>query len=203
MVTNGIREHRNRRSFVLIKNVVALIGTYREVRNEGRRGKGDEEVTNKSFFLTATGILVAILLVWASLWTTTGQWYIEADKDANLTTVSWGLIVVFWALLASLFAFVITICKSVNRLVLALLFYSLTLTICEVLGSLIPSIIKTLAPYKNLNQPLFNITPPIWLNAFIVIGIPLIIFLIWYGLAFWCKCKKINKLFDNFLKIKD
>lgn len=98
---------------------------------------------NVMFFMTASGILVAVLLVWAQLWITTAQGY---KKDGlSTSTVGVSLSYVYGATLTSLIAFATMLIQfSVSRFTLVLLTFSVMLAIIIVTGSLYASVTKAL-----------------------------------------------------------
>jgi len=94
-------------------------------------------------FVAASGILIAVLLVWAQLWTTMAK---EYEKGKNPTiTAGYGLSFCYYAICASLLAFAITIITySVNPWALILLSFSIILALFLVILSIWPVVTKTL-----------------------------------------------------------
>ncbi len=86
----------------------------------------------KTLLLTASGILIAILLVWAQLWTTTAQYY--HDHGYGLITVGYGLLLVYYAMVASVFSFIAVLFNKF-RLGTFFLLFTVAITGVEVLTS--------------------------------------------------------------------
>lgn len=133
---------------------------------------------NVMFFMTASGILVAVLLVWAQLWITTAQGY--KQYGLSTSTVGVSLSYVYGATLTSLIAFAtILIQFSVSRFALVFLTFSVILAIILVAGSFYASLTKAisgkdvLAPSNDFASsyeiPLVRIIALIIIPAFLMI----------------------------------
>jgi hypothetical protein len=106
----------------------------------------------KTFYLTASGILVAILLVWAQLWNDLVNQY--ANSGYSTITADISLVYVYLAITTSLLAFIIILCRQIVGSVSRTFFgFSIVLTIIQVLGSLFSSMIKTTSG-ANTTAPL-------------------------------------------------
>jgi len=143
---------------------------------------------NKSTsFLTASGILVAILLVWAQLWFTTAQQY----GEPNTITAKYGLSYVYIAVLFSLIAFTLTVYNAVNRWSIIFFGYSLILTAILVFGSLFSIVYKTLS-----ELPMLSPSIPSWFEWFFkepvwgVIVAPVGLLILWSVICNCCPCMK-------------
>ncbi|MFH1640290.1 MAG: hypothetical protein ABIB93_08315 [Chloroflexota bacterium] len=156
-----------------------------------------------TFMLTAAGILVAILLVWAQLLTTTA---IERKHNCeNAFTVGFELAWVYWAILFALVSFISTfIAYFLNKSVLnfllssiALLFFisSIILALLLVFFSVLPVSIKVLMNYKLLSPLDKNLSKRSMLNKIsqsrdwrliIVFIIPLATPIILLGIGLLC-----------------
>ena len=110
-----------------------------------------------TFFMTASGILVAILLVWAQLWITTAQEYSKVGHST--LTVGVSLAWVYGAILTSMLAFATMLIQySVSRFALFLLILSVILTGILIAGSLYASVTSTIAGLDIL-APSYELLP--------------------------------------------
>jgi len=142
--------------------------------------------------LTASGILVAVLLVWAQLCTTTAQIYYE--HNFILVTAAYGLIWVYYAVLASFLAFITTlISRSTKLMRVGLLFFvfSVIITIFEIGMTTYTTVYKTWNNPNGLLQPpswsmliKFLTTYSNWAHWIMLVGLPLFVFLICWLLIF-------------------
>ena len=152
------------------------------------------KVKIKTLFMTASGFLSAILLVWATLWVASAQM-----KPDDLTeTTGIGLVYVYWGILASMLAFTLTMFKrGISAIAVVSLGTSLVITFLQVLSSLATVIwkmvvglqvwdrLEILSGFVNPQSPLF---------CLLYIGIPIFIFIFCALLVWWIPCSK--KLFN-------
>lgn len=134
-------------------------------------------------FITASGFVVAILLVWANLWTTTAQVY--EDKRTSMFLVKYSLAYLYWAVLASLIAFVIAIFREpVPSPALGFLGFSLMITIFMVGSSLTGVILKVLHDLELWStlepwDPLSRLSSKYYGRIILVVVIPLLALTAW------------------------
>jgi len=154
-------------------------------------------MTNKSmFFIAASGILMAILFVWAQLWTTTAEVY--RSYGATLLTAGYGLSYVYYAILASVVAFIITIFKlSVCRWALVSMTFALILTLGQVIATTVSTVTKSLLSL-DLLAPLTSYADhfsSFLAHLLILFGIPLVLFVLCYLVVM--VIPKTKRVFDH------
>ncbi len=153
----------------------------------------------KTLLLTASGILMAVLLVWAQLWTTTAQEY--DSKYLSLITAGYGLLFVYYALVASLFSFLILLLAKL-RMGLVFLLSALLITAGEVITSTWSVLVKTWSDPETLLEPSpyavhFFTANSGWTHWILFVVAPIVSILICYLLVYiipWSRTK-----FDSFL----
>ncbi len=153
----------------------------------------------KMIFLTASGILVAILLVWAQLWTIMAQEY-KHQPGMTMITAGYGLSCVYYAIFTAFLSFILIIIqRSLSKISLVLFSYSIILTFLLVLSSLIGVVWKT-----SSGSDVLTPFTPYWLSWFInapvwvVIISPIGLFIVLFVLALCCPCLK--KMFARLIK---
>jgi hypothetical protein len=144
----------------------------------------------KDKFLTASGFLTAILLVWATLWVASAQMY----PSKPMSTIGTGLVYVYWGILASMLVFVLTVfTRGASRPAVVAMSIALTMTALEVVGSLV-SVVWKMVGNLPLWQPLpiaSRIIPsqlPWSLIPYLIILLG--ISAIWMALVYWLPSKK-------------
>jgi len=159
--------------------------------------------TKKSVFLTASGFLSAVLLVWAGLWVETAQVY---PKDlAGMNSMALGLAYVYWGLLASILAFAMVVFFSLDGRagkLAALSFYAaMTFTVLEVVASLASVVFKMFwnLPLWEPALPLSNLIPSGLLWSLVVyLVFPLVIFGVWGALVcLWPTKWELKRLLER------
>ncbi len=144
-------------------------------------------------FLLASGFLITILLVWSSLWITVGQIY-SANNVENLSTVGFGVVSIYWALLFLIIAFALTIFKhKVGKFAILSIGVGLTITVLEVLQSLITTIWKLVTDVEfwkplPIGSKLIPTALPWNLIPYIVL--PALLLLMWIALVYWLPTKR-------------
>lgn len=134
-------------------------------------------------FITATGFLTAILLVWSQLWTTTAQVYEESGT--SMWIVKYSLVYLYWAIFASLVAFALAVFREpMPKPALGLLGFSLTTSIFMIGSSLVGVIMKVLndlSLWSTLEPwpPLYNLSLGYGGKVLLVIVFPMLVLTAW------------------------
>jgi hypothetical protein len=105
----------------------------------------------RNLFVTGSGILVAILVVWAQLWVTTGQIYEE--KHQSLISVGLGLTFIYAAIFFAALSFAIIFLSRVNIVSVSLFCSALIITLGEVSLSGLSVVLKTMSNVRGILSP--------------------------------------------------
>ncbi len=135
---------------------------------------------SQTSFLVASGFLTAILLVWAQLWVSTAQAY--RRRELSTWTVGYGLTYIYWAIGASLVAFVIgIICEPLPGAAFGFFAFSLLVATVQVGQSLL-SVSKRMWSGSPLDRPLISpnskLVKNVNLRRFLIVGLPILILIL-------------------------
>ena len=157
----------------------------------------------KILLLTASGILVAVLLVWVQLWTDVAQDY--RDHGYSLLTAAYGLTFVYYAMAASITSFVIILLSKSScclRWALVFLIFAVIIAWFEVVFSMVSTTMRTFSNSDTVVTPTgwfvdFLTLYQQWLQWVAIIVAPIILLVI-CGLLIFCNKTKtfFNHLID-------
>lgn len=148
--------------------------------------------------MTAGGILIAILLVWAQLLTTMAQEY--RNHGQCTLTAGYELSYVYYSILTALIAFIILLIRQkIDRISQCFLYYSLVVAVLLISASVYPVTSKVLSNEDVLNP--LDISKLKWISGilmnrlFVEVWFPIIIFVVICIIIFLHK--NICKFFKN------